>query len=517
MENKTADSLSLENNSEVQQKNGEVLITVLSTNGREIPVSSEGVDLAYEYAQKNDNATFDPKIEKQLVRKIDWMVLPLIVGLMACQFLDKTTISYASIMGIRTDLNMVDGQMYSWVGSSFYFGYLVFQPPANRILQKFPIVKTLGVVVILWGIILCCHSACRTAPELLVVRVLLGCCEAFMFPAYILLTAQWYKKDENFLRSSIYIGFQGLGSIFGSSLSYGLYIRSDEYSIPSWKILFIVTGVITILLGAISLIHLPNTALDAWFLNDEQKSCAVERIRTSHQGFGNSKFKFSQLKETLLDIRAYLVFIYAMSYCIPNGGFGNFSSILLSEDFGFSTGDALLMGMCGGAIDMLTALIAWVGPMICKSNLIICLVVNSICLVGTCLLAFSHDRGAKLFGYLSFYLATVVLAGMSSYNSINFAGTTKKSIINIFYFVGYCAGNIVGPQTYRSQQAPQYIGAKVAMVVAFIAGNLSIAALYLMGLRENHKRDKVQASQPTEKNDFLDLTDKENINFRYTL
>lgn len=31
-------------------------------------------------------------------------------------YLDKTTVSYASIMGLKTDLGLV-GQQYSWIGS----------------------------------------------------------------------------------------------------------------------------------------------------------------------------------------------------------------------------------------------------------------------------------------------------------------------------------------------------------------------------------------------------------------
>lgn len=33
----------------------------------------------------------------------------------------ETTISYASVMGLKTDLNLV-GDNYQWLGSLFYFG-----------------------------------------------------------------------------------------------------------------------------------------------------------------------------------------------------------------------------------------------------------------------------------------------------------------------------------------------------------------------------------------------------------
>lgn len=36
-------------------------------------------------------------------------------------FLDKTSISYASIMGLQEDINL-QGDDYQWLSSMFYFG-----------------------------------------------------------------------------------------------------------------------------------------------------------------------------------------------------------------------------------------------------------------------------------------------------------------------------------------------------------------------------------------------------------
>lgn len=40
-------------------------------------------------------------------------------------FLDKQTLNYAALMGIREDLQLV-GSEYNWSSSIFYFGYLFF-------------------------------------------------------------------------------------------------------------------------------------------------------------------------------------------------------------------------------------------------------------------------------------------------------------------------------------------------------------------------------------------------------
>ena len=50
---------------------------------------------------------------------------------------DKTTLSYAAIFGIREDLNLT-GEEYSWLSSVFYFGWLIWAIPSNLIMQRCP-------------------------------------------------------------------------------------------------------------------------------------------------------------------------------------------------------------------------------------------------------------------------------------------------------------------------------------------------------------------------------------------
>jgi hypothetical protein len=100
------------------------------------------------------DGSIDPGDEKRLKRKIDRRILPLL-GI--CYFfycmsvltetndmkltrvvdVDKTTLSYAAIFGIRDDLNLT-GEEYSWLSSVFYFGWLIWAIPSNLIMQRCP-------------------------------------------------------------------------------------------------------------------------------------------------------------------------------------------------------------------------------------------------------------------------------------------------------------------------------------------------------------------------------------------
>ena len=63
----------------------------------------------------------DPIRLNKLVRKIDLTIAPLLAAVYFLQFLDKTTLSYTAVMGIRTDTHLA-GQDYSNLSMLFYIG-----------------------------------------------------------------------------------------------------------------------------------------------------------------------------------------------------------------------------------------------------------------------------------------------------------------------------------------------------------------------------------------------------------
>lgn len=85
---------------------------------------------------------FSAEEEDRLVRKIDFMILPYLAVCYAFFYIDKTTLSYAAIFGIRDDLHL-HGTQYNWLSSLFYFGFLAWAFPTNFMMQKFPIGKQL--------------------------------------------------------------------------------------------------------------------------------------------------------------------------------------------------------------------------------------------------------------------------------------------------------------------------------------------------------------------------------------
>ena len=145
--------------------------------------------------------------------------------------------------------------------------------------------------------------------------------ESAVTPGFALLTSQWYTKKEQGSRTSIWFSFNGFAQIFGGLVAYGIAkgTRLHGSSIEPWKIIFLVTGCLTICVGFIFLWVVPDSQLNARFLSKEDRVLAIERVRCNQQGIGNKHFKMYQLKEALMDPLTWAFFFYALVADIPNG------------------------------------------------------------------------------------------------------------------------------------------------------------------------------------------------------
>lgn len=89
---------------------------------------------------QGDTIELDESTSRRLLRSIDWHMMPIMCCVYGMNYLDsmivfnrsfphdankapETTLSYASIMGLKEDLKLdPDSDQYQWLGSLFYFG-----------------------------------------------------------------------------------------------------------------------------------------------------------------------------------------------------------------------------------------------------------------------------------------------------------------------------------------------------------------------------------------------------------
>jgi hypothetical protein len=86
--------------------------------------------------------------------------------------------------------------------------------------------------------------------------------------------------------------------------------------------------------------------------------------------------------------------------------------------------------------------------------------------------------------------------------------------MNAILLMSFCLGNILGPLTFRDEDAPEFIPAKITIVAVDSTVLVAIAILLSYYRWENKRRDKVVVEHRPDV-EFSDLTDKENLELRY--
>jgi MFS transporter, ACS family, allantoate permease len=102
--------------------------------------------------------------------------------------------------------------------------------------------------------------------------------------------------------------------------------------------------------------------------------------------------------------------------------------------------------------------------------------------------------------------------------SCSVSNILNRVALYAWYYVAWATGNIIGPQTFRANQAPAYTGGTISMIVCYIVAIFTILTYGYLCHRENKQREAdIQNGLVTaDGQDWLDLTDKQNRSFKYT-
>lgn len=154
------------------------------------------------------------------------------------------------------------------------------------------------------------------------------------------------------------MSFSGFAQIFGGLVAYRIAKDTAEnrFAITGWRIVFLVFGCMTIFLGVLVVIFVPDSQRNAWWLSPQDRMLAVQRIRVNQQGIGNRTFKVHQFVEALKDPMTWMIAFYAVAANIPNGGLTNFFSQLIVS-FDFTPRQSLLYGCPAGAVAIISILV----------------------------------------------------------------------------------------------------------------------------------------------------------------
>ncbi|KAJ3554235.1 hypothetical protein NM688_g3211 [Phlebia brevispora] len=507
---------------------------------------------------QSDDTPLQAKDAKRLRRKIDWHLLPLLCMIYTAQFIDKSTIASSSILGLIADNHLTTSE-FNTLSSAFYIGkahvqspadsglhlagYLLFVWPQNWALQRLPVGKWLTFNILLWSVFLGLHPLCHSFGGL---YSFLGASEGSMTAGLMLVCSMFYTRLELIERLGWAVLCNGFAVIFTGFIQFGMAHTSPHRHPSQWQWMMITTALMTFVIFVLFLLFFPDNPTNAWFLSPLERRMAVRRVRDNQNGIETKAWKRYQMIEAFREPRTWIYFVYG-GFSNLIGGVGIQYSLII-KSFGFTLLQTTLLGIPSGAAQVLAIVTAcylarryphargWISVLSWVPSITACIL--EIC-------APFENRTAHLVGiYLIFTGGSPSGIITMSWISSNTSGHTKKLTTTAIYLVGYSLGQTLCSQFWLDKYKPKNHVPFGIILMSHLASILCTVALWYSFVRENKRRDALRAEalqtgiglaahEQTAIVDtidvegkgirkrvdkmYLDLTDSENLAFRYIL
>lgn len=235
-------------------------------------------------------------MEKSTYRKVMLRVVWPLTFLIILSSLDRVNVSFAALR-MNPDLGM-DPKAYGFGVGIFFWGYLLFQLPSAAVLRKIGARRWIAGSVIGWGLVAAAMALVQTPTHFYAARFLLGVFESGFAPGVVWFVSQWLPREYRARAIGGTLLAIPISVIVGGPLC-GALMALDTGSVASWRVMFAVEGVATVVAGIAALFWFSDRpAAAAWLRQDERDAieavidaeavqAGVPASRSLFAGFGN--------------------------------------------------------------------------------------------------------------------------------------------------------------------------------------------------------------------------------------
>ncbi|CAF1445831.1 unnamed protein product [Adineta steineri] len=446
------------------------------------------------------SASINAAAERKLKLKLDAVIVPLTTLLYLSAYLDRGNMGNARLQGVERDLMGGSDTNFSIALACFYIAYILFNVPGNIMAKMLQPSTALAIAALIWGIASTLQAATFNFAGIIVCRLFIGIGEAGFGPTVPFYYTIWYKREEIALRNALFIGCGAVAGAFGGLIAYAVSFATDSSIGASWRILFLVEGLPTIVLALLIFLFLPSRPETSKYLTEDERALAIKRL-SSNQPTGDQKKKFqwSGFRRAITDYKIYLCGIIYLGVNLTLGSISGFLPTIITT-LGYSDAEAQLYTVppyaCAAVFMIITAFLS--DRTGCR-GLFIAGVMMMSCLGWVILLAVVDNQSARYFATFLVTMGCFTAIPLTlSWVSNNAGNESQRAVeLGMLNGIGQCF-SILASFIFPTDEKP-YWRKGFGLNLAFNGlGAIVAVILYLSLRRENARRDRNEGGRPSD-------------------
>ncbi|KAK0784837.1 hypothetical protein LTR48_001955 [Friedmanniomyces endolithicus] len=430
-------------------------------------------------------------VEKKLRRKIDSLIMPLVIMVYLMNYIDRNNFAAAKLQGLVKDLHLV-GNEYELGLSILFVGYVLMQVPSNLLLNFSGRPSWyIGFFVIAWGLVSLLTSQVKNAGDIIACRFILGLVEAPFFAGVLFYLSKWYTKGELNLRMSIFYSGSLLSGAFGNLIAAGiLHGLAGKNGLSAWQWLYIIEGTITIAIGIVIVFVLPDFPHTWKLLSPEMKHVANRRMAVDAADSDiDEAGGMSQIRGMKLAFTDPKTYVLAIMYHGTTGaaGFQNFFPTL-TKTLGYNSTISLILVAPPYIFMVLWSLGHSMASDKIGNRFWFFIYPIPLTIIGALIFMYVNDFGGR---YFSLFLLVFVFATNGTIyawiaNAIPRPPAKRAAALAFVNSIGNAA-SIWTPFTYNDSQAPHYVIAMWINIALVVMAAIGACVLRWLLTRDNNR------------------------------
>jgi MFS family permease len=205
-----------------------------------------------------------------------WLrIIPVALIMYTISYVDRTNVALAldpKISSMMKDLFM-DDKMKGHAAGIFFFGYVLLQIPGGYWATRWGARKVVSLCLVGWGVCAIGCGLAQTFRQFEIMRFLLGVAESGVFPATLVLLANWFPKAERARANAYWTLCQPL-AVAGSAPITGWLLGAY-----GWKQMLMIEGALPFIWLPIWLFFIRDHPRDAKWISKEERDFLEAKLQ----------------------------------------------------------------------------------------------------------------------------------------------------------------------------------------------------------------------------------------------